>query len=56
MEAGVHQKAMSAPSQFVFDFTRLSSSDIQLVTVITNAACIRYQLLGAPSPASKPTG
>lgn len=32
--------------QFVFDFTRLSAGDIQLVTVITNAACIRYQLMG----------
>ncbi|KAK9835397.1 hypothetical protein WJX81_006998 [Elliptochloris bilobata] len=40
--------ASSAPATtpFLFDFTRLSSGDIQLVTVITNAVCICYQLLG----------
>ena len=32
--------------QFFFDFAKLADGDIELVTVITNAACIRYQLLG----------
>lgn len=41
--------ALRPCAQFVFDYTRLSSGDIQLVTVITNAACIRYQLLGVPA-------
>jgi hypothetical protein len=31
----------------MFDFTRLSAGDVQLVAVITNAECIRYQLMGA---------
>jgi hypothetical protein len=34
-------------AQFFFDFAKLSDGDIELVTVITNAACVRYQLLGA---------
>ena len=34
--------------QFFFDFAKLADGDIELVTVITNAACIRYQLLGRP--------
>ncbi len=34
--------------QFFFDFAKLADGDIELVTVITNAACIRYQLLGEP--------
>ena len=33
-------------AQFFFDFAKLADGDIELVTVITNAACIRYQLLG----------
>ena len=37
---------MSVPAQFFFDFAKLADGDIELVTVITNAACIRYQLLG----------
>jgi hypothetical protein len=36
--------------QFFFDFAKLADGDIELVTVITNAACIRYQLLGACPP------
>ena len=32
--------------QFFFDFAKLADGDIELVTVITSAACIRYQLLG----------
>ena len=35
--------------QFFFDFAKLADGDIELVTVITNAACIRYQLLGKRS-------
>ena len=39
-------EALHIVLQFFFDFAKLADGDIELVTVITNAACIRYQLLG----------
>ena len=39
-------EAVQIDMQFFFDFAKLADGDIELVTVITNAACIRYQLLG----------
>jgi hypothetical protein len=39
-------EALQIDMQFFFDFAKLADGDIELVTVITNAACIRYQLLG----------
>ncbi|CAL5229414.1 g12735 [Coccomyxa viridis] len=37
---------VTGTTPFFFDFAKLADGDIELVTVITNAACIRYQLLG----------
>ena len=46
--AGVCSRTWVCHMQFFFDFAKLADGDIELVTVITNAACIRYQLLGKP--------
>nr|QOL01134.1 putative extracellular protein CSOL_058 [Pseudococcomyxa simplex] len=37
---------ITGTTPFFFDFARLADGDIELVTVMTNAACVRYQLLG----------
>ena len=38
---------VTGSTPFFFDFAKLADGDIELVTVVTNAACMRYQLLGA---------
>ncbi|KAK9917426.1 hypothetical protein WJX75_004250 [Coccomyxa subellipsoidea] len=43
---------ITGTTPFFFDFAKLADGDIELVTVITNAACIRYQLLGQLKSAS----
>ena len=42
-----HKSNVTGTTPFFFDFAKLSDGDIELVTVITAATCIRYQLLGA---------
>ena len=45
---------VTGTTPFFFDFAKLADGDIELVTVVTNTACMRYQLLGARPPRRQP--